>query len=122
MSRNTPRPGGNTLLFLTCVLAVPTVSHLLYGTPSTNDLPTIAPYLFAGAALGLAHLILRPLLRLITAPLGCMTFGLSGTVIDVALIYLSARLIPDFHMPGFAYALVTAIFINLISLLVGARK
>ena len=122
MSRNTPRPGGNTLLFLTCVLAVPTVSHLLYGTPSTNDLPTIMPYLLAGAALGLAHLILRPLLRLITAPLGCMTFGLSGTAIDVALIYLSGRFIPEFHVPNFAYALVTAIFINLISALVGARK
>lgn len=122
MSRNKPRSGGNTLLFLTCVLAVPTVSHLLYGTPSTNEPSALMPYLLAGAALGLAHLILRPLLRLITAPLGCMTFGLSGTVIDVMLIYLSGRFIPDFHMPGFAYALVTAIFINLIALLVGARK
>jgi len=122
MSRNNPRAGGGTLLFLTCVLAVPTVSHLLYGTPHTNELSTLAPYLLAGAALGLAHILLRPLLRLITAPLGCMTFGLSGTIIDVLLIYLSGRFIPDFHVPNFAYALVTAIFINFIAALVGARK
>lgn len=121
MSKNKSRPRG-TLVFLTCVLAVPTVSLLLYGFPATSDIEALAPYLFTGAILGLAHLILRPLLRLITAPLGCLTFGLSGTAIDVALIYLSDRFIAEFHVPNFAYALVTAIFINTIATLAGARK
>jgi len=122
MSRNNRSRPCSTLVFCTCLLAVPTVSHLLYGIPATNDPEIILPYLLTGAILGLAHLILRPLLRLITAPLGCLTFGLSGTAVDVLLIYLSGRLIPEFHVPNFAYALVTAIFINAIAALVGARK
>ena len=55
---------------------------------------------------------LRPVLRLLSAPLGCLTLGLSGTVIDVALIYLSARLFPAFQVPSLLYACLTALLIN----------
>ena len=81
-----------------------------------------APYLIVGAALGVAHLILRPLLRLITAPLGCLTFGLSGTVIDVGLIYLSARVLPTFQVPSLIYALLTAILINAVCAILTGRS
>lgn len=121
MSKNRKKPRG-TLVFLTCLLAVPTVSHLLYGIPGKLDAEAILPYLLPGVLLGIAHLILRPLLRLITAPLGCLTFGLSGMVIDVGLIYLCAHFIADFHVPSPAYALITALFINTIAAIVGGRK
>ena len=75
-----------------------------------------------GAVLGAAHLILRPLLRLLTAPLGCLTLGLSGTCIDVALIYLSAHLSHSLPAPSFLYAILTALLINAITAFVGARR
>ena len=116
---NTPH---RTLVFLTCLLAVPTVSYLIYGVPNLSDIMAMRPYLAVGAVLGLAHLLLRPILRLITAPLGCLTFGLSGTAIDVILIYLSARVVPGFPVPEFLCAFLTALLVNAISTLVGRRK
>jgi putative membrane protein len=111
-----------TLVFLTCVLSVPTVACLMYGTPARADFNTFAPLLSCGCVLGLAHLLLRPLLRIITAPLGCLTLGLSGTMIDIALIYLSARFVRGFQVPGFVYALLTALLINAVACFVGGRR
>ena len=114
-------PPRRTLVFLTCLLAVPTVSHLMYGAPDMSDMAAMRPYLIVGAALGLSHLILRPILRLITAPLGCLTLGLSGTAIDLGLIYLSVRVVPDFPAPEFLCALLTALLVNAISAAVAKR-
>lgn len=115
-------PSRWALVFLTCVLAVPTVACMMYGTPDTIDLPTFAPLLAAGTLLGLAHIFLRPLLRLVTAPLGCLTLGLSGTAIDVALIYVCAYFVQGFYVPGFLYALLTALLINAVCAFVGGRR
>ena len=121
MRRKVKKPRA-TLIFCTCVLAVPTIACIMYGMPADADLATFAPLLATGAVLGLAHLLLRPLLRIITAPLGCLTLGLSGTAIDIGLIYLSARFVQGFYVPGFLYALLTAMLINAVTAFVGARK
>ena len=121
MRRNSKAPRG-TLIFCSCVLAGPTVYCILNGWPERLDLNAFAPLLATGAVLGVAHLILRPLLRIITAPLGCLTLGLSGTAIDVALIYLSARFVQGFHVPDLLYALLTALLINAVTAFVGARR
>lgn len=121
MRRNAKSPR-HALIFLTCVLAVPTVSSILYGAPESAELQSYAPLLAVGAVLGAAHLLLRPLLRIITAPLGCLTLGLSGTVIDVALIYLSAALVRELPAPDLLCALLTALLINTITAFVGARR
>ena len=111
-----------TLVFLTCLLAVPTVSYLIYGAPDMADIAAMRPYLMVGAALGVLHLILRPILRLITAPLGCMTLGLSGTAIDIGLIYLSARIVPEYPAPELLCAILTALLINAIAAIVSGRR
>ena len=124
MRRSSARPSRSIVVMLTCILAAPTVACIMQFISIHNqaDLKLAVPYLIVGAALGVAHLILRPLLRLITAPLGCLTFGLSGTVIDVGLIYLSARVLPTFQVPSLLYALLTAILINGICAFAGGRR
>lgn len=121
MARNTNKPR-RTLIFLTCVLAVPTVAAIMYGLPERMDMAALSPFLTMGAVLGVFHLILRPLLRMIAAPLGCITLGLAGTAIDVGLIYLADRFVQGFHVPDFLYALLTALVINFIAAYVGARR
>lgn len=121
MRRNNRTPR-KLLIFLTCLLSVPTVATIMYGTPENADLNSYAPLLTMGAALGIVHLVLRPLLRIITAPLGCLTLGLSGTAIDVALIYLADRFVKGFNVPGFLFALLTALLINAVTAFVGARR
>ena len=124
MRRSSARPSRSVVVMLTCVLAAPTVACIMELLTIRNqaELRLATPYLIVGAALGVAHLILRPLLRLITAPLGCLTFGLSGTVIDVGLIYLSARVLPTFQVPSLLYALLTAILINAICAILTGRS
>ena len=124
MRKSSARPSRSIVVMLTCILAVPTVACIMQflSIHDQADLKLAVPYFIVGAALGVAHLILRPLLRLITAPLGCLTFGLSGTVIDVGLIYLSARVLPTFQVPSLLYALLTAILINAVCAILTGRS
>ena len=47
-------------------------------------------YLIAGILLGLLHLILRPILKLVAFPLIILTLGLFNLVISALLIYIVA--------------------------------
>lgn len=106
--------GGGFVVLFACVLAVPTVAVIMGELPRTQNWEVYLPCLAAGAVLGAAQLVLRPLLRLITLPLGCLTLGLSGTLIDVGLIYLSAALVDGFAVPSLLYALLTAALVNVV--------
>lgn len=113
------KKGGAFIVLLTCILAVPTVACLMNELSWDFRPDSWMPWLAVGAILGLIHMILRPILRLITLPLGCLTFGLSGTVIDVALIYLSGNFVRGFELPGLLYAVLTALVINVVSSMAG---
>ena len=109
-------------VFLSCVLAVPTIYYIMY-RPVTHDWRDWLPLLRMGALLGIAQLILRPLLRLVTAPLGCLTLGLSGTVIDVGLIYLCAHYTSGLtRAPELLYAVLTALAVNFVCAVVAKRR
>lgn len=124
MSKNRDSHRGSPwlLILLTCLLAVPTVGELMGFYPSGWDLEAMRPALLTGAALGVAHILLRPVLRLLFAPLGCLTLGLFGLVIDLGLIYLSAQLVEGFEVPSFLYALLTALLINAVCAIAAGRR
>ncbi len=116
------------LTFLCCVLAIPTCG-VLVGTLTIPEglaieplIELLRPWIAVGTLLGLARLILRPVLRLLFAPLGCLTFGLFGFAIDVGLIYACAYLVNGFAMPTLLYAVLTAIFINIVSAVAGEYR
>ena len=114
------------LVFLCCVLAVPTCGVLvgdlvLPGAWTEATLSLLCPWLTVGVLLGAAHLLVRPILRLLSAPIGCLTLGLFGLVIDVALIYVCAHFVEGFAVSGLLYAVLTAILINTICSIVGSR-
>lgn len=116
------RTGRWTIVFLCCTLAVPTVAAMMGMYAGVPTLEQLTPALATGALLGLAHLLLRPALRLIAAPLGCLTLGLFGFVIDVALIYACDRLVDGFEVPGLLYAALTAFLINAVCAVAAGRK
>ena len=116
------RGGRHTIVFLCCTLAVPTVAAMagVYGAAPT--LEQLQPALVTGALLGVAHLLLRPLLRLLSLPLGCLTLGLFGLVIDVGLLYGCDYLVEGFALPGPLYAVLTAVLINAICAVAAGRR
>lgn len=107
--------GGAFIVLLTCIFAVPTVACLMNELSWDFNPDSWMPWLTVGAILGLIHIILRPILHLVTLPLGCLTFGLSGTIIDVVLIYLSGNFVRGFELPGLLYAVLTAVVINVVN-------
>ena len=121
MKRNR-RPSRWWLVLLCCILAVPTVGQLMGLYPANANRDALKPALLVGALLGACHLLLRPVLRVLFAPVGCLTLGLFGLVIDIALIYFSASFVEGFYVPGFPYALLTALLINAICAVAAGRR
>ena len=105
-------------VFFCCLLAIPTCVYgfgLLYA-----EEPYFA--VAAGALLGCAHLVLRPLLRFVTRPIGCLTFGLSTFAIDVGLIYGCAYFLDGFAVPKLLDAVLAAILVNAACWIVWRRQ
>ncbi len=114
------------LVFLCCVLAVPTCGVMvgdltLPAQWSEATLALLRPWLLVGTLLGIAHLLVRPILRILSAPIGCLTLGLFGLVIDVALIYICGHFVEGFAVSGLLYAILTAVLINAVCAIVGSR-
>ena len=109
------RPGGIAVTFLCCVLGVPTCAKLIPGIAAAD----VMAGLQAGVLLGVAYLLLRPLVKLVSMPLGCLTLGLSNFLIDVGLLYGCAYLIEGFSVESVISAIGTALLINGISAIAG---
>ena len=112
------RKGGSIwLTFLACMLSMPTAVALLPGIVAQPSQQAV----LAGALLGFAHILLRPVLRLISAPIGCLTLGLSGIVIDVALIFGCGYFVSGFAVNDWTHAVLAAILVNFLCLFAGRR-
>ena len=112
------RPGGIAVTFLCCVLGVPTCAKMLPGIVAADVMASLQ----AGVLLGVAYLLLRPGLKLLTLPIGCLTLGLTNFAIDVGLLYGCAYLIEGFSVESVISAIGTALLINGISAIAGGFK
>ncbi len=103
----------SSLTFLVPILAILLFTQLLEGYSATS----VWAALIAGVVLGGAYLLLRPLLRLLTLPMGCATLGLFFFVVDALLIMLCSALVPGFSVASFGWAILGAILISLLTAL-----
>jgi putative membrane protein len=74
-------------------------------------------WFFAVIIMALVNALIRPVARLLTAPLNCLTFGLMGVVVNAVMFWLVPVLADVAGMPVFTVTLLGAL---LGSLLVGA--
>ena len=107
-----------TVTFLACVLMAYGCTMILDGVHAASA----EDALFAGAVLGLAYLIIRPVLRLLTLPIGCLTLGLSNFVIDTALLMICDGWIEGFAIDGIGWAAAAALCVNAVVLIAGGWK
>lgn len=63
--------------------------------------------------LWLVNFTLRPILKILTLPIGCITLGLSGILINALMVYLSVKLIPGVEFVGFWPYFVAALLTSL---------
>lgn len=79
----------------------------------------VGDYLIAGAVLGLANAVLRPLLLFFTLPLNILTFGLFTFVINALVLQLVAAY-TQLETGGFFPALLASVLLSLASGLIGS--
>ena len=107
-----------TIVFLCCVLAMPTCVKMLTGFHSDSLQISVC----MGVLLGAAHLLLRPVIRLLTAPIGCLTLGLIQPVIDIILIYGCDKMIDGFSVTDPLHALLAVVLINAVTFIAAGRR
>lgn len=79
---------GYALAAIIAALATATLSARMFSYDSVESV------MIFGAAMGVINSFIRPLVRMISAPLTCLTFGLFAFVVNAAMFYLGAYLIP----------------------------
>src|SRR3989338_10662888 len=82
---------------LTNGLAIFLADYLLPGLVFTGNVLTL---LLAGLILGLINFFLRPILKLISAPLIALTLGLFIIVINMGLLWLLEYLVSELTITG----------------------
>lgn len=82
---------------LTNSVAIFLASYLLSGFIFKGNLLTL---LIAGAVLGLINFFVKPIIKLITAPLIIFSLGLFILLINMFLLWLAEYLIPDLNIIG----------------------
>ncbi|MDO4547781.1 MAG: phage holin family protein [Clostridia bacterium] len=106
------------LAFLSCIMSTPLAVTMLDGVHAEP----LSEAFMAGIVLGVFYLILRPVLRLLTFPIGCLTLGLSGFIIDCALVMALGYFVPGFHVDGFIWAALLAAIVDALCIVTGGTK
>lgn len=104
-------------------LAILIAARLIPGFVFSGDILNL---LIAGAVIGLINSIVKPVLQILSFPIIFLTLGLFNLLINIFLLFLAARFLPDLHIQTFWAAFWGVIIISftnyLISYLSKPRK
>jgi putative membrane protein len=91
------------------------VSHLVAGF----QVGSVVSALIAVVVIGLFNATLGLLLKIITLPLGILTFGIFFLVINAVILWFSSRFVPGFSVTSFKAAFLGALALAILHLLFG---
>src|SRR5262249_18441008 len=78
------------------------------------------PAIIGALVLGLIDALLRPVMVILTLPLTLLTFGLFLLVINAAMLWLMAALVPGVRVQGFTPALLGSLLLTLLTVVVAS--
>lgn len=93
-------------------LALFLLAKYLPGFALAGDMRSLA---IAALTVTAVHLVLRPVLRLISLPFLILTLGLFNIVINLVLLYAADRLSAAFEVEGFLAYLVASAILGIIN-------
>jgi putative membrane protein len=99
----------NIMRLIACGLAL-WITTLIFKDSTFGTFYNLAA---ASVVLWLVNFTLRPILKILTLPIGCITLGLSGILINALMVYLSVKLIPGVEFVGFWPYFVAALLTSL---------
>jgi putative membrane protein len=96
-------------------LALLVVSHFVEGF----DVSNVVSAFIAVVVIGLLNATLGLFLKIITLPLGILTFGLFFLVINAVILWFSSKFVPGFAVTTFKAAFLGALALAVLHLLFG---
>ncbi|HEV3181434.1 MAG TPA: phage holin family protein [Steroidobacteraceae bacterium] len=72
---------------------------------------SVGTLILAGLLLGVVNAIVRPIAFILTLPITILTLGLFLLVLNAAMVWLVAAILPGFHAPWFMPAFLTSIIV-----------
>lgn len=100
------------LRWLVGALALLLIAYLLPGIAVANLFPVAA---VAALVLGLINAFIRPVVKLLTLPLTCLTLGLFSLVINAVLFWAVSELVDGFVVEGAITALLGSALYGLVT-------
>lgn len=74
-----------------------------------------ASFLIGGAVLAFIGMVIRPIVRVVTAPIVWLTLGLFNLVINVGLLYVADLVLPQVEIHGLETLFIASIVIALVN-------
>jgi putative membrane protein len=99
-------------------LSVFLADYLLAGIKVSSFIQAI----MVGIILGIVNTIIRPIILFFTLPLNLVTFGLFTFVVNALMVLLVAKVVPDFYVANFWWALAFSVVVSLISTFLSGLK
>jgi len=97
--------------WLVFTLAILITAYLLPGV----EVNTFFTAFVTALVLGLVNTFIKPIIVILTLPLNILSLGLFTLVINALLIMLVGRIVPDFFVDGFLWALLFSIILTIIN-------
>jgi putative membrane protein len=93
---------------------------IAYAAPRIGVLPGFKMEGFVTAIVAVAiiavlNLTVKPILKILTLPVTCLTFGLFALVINAIVMLLASELVTGFEVGGFVNALMASIIYAILS-------
>ncbi len=104
---------------LTNAVAIFLAAYLLPGFIFEGDILTLA---IAGLILGLINFFIKPLLRLVSAPLIALSFGLFAVAINMGLLWLLEYLVSELTIEGFWTYLWGSLILSAVNIVFGTAR
>lgn len=104
---------------LTNAVAIYIATRLVPGF-NFSDQENLAPLLTAGFILGLINFFIKPILKLVSAPIIFLTFGLFTIVINVAMLLLLDYFVAEMNIETLSAAFWGMIVVSAVNIFIGA--
>lgn len=104
------------LQWLIAAIAFLLAAYLLPGF----NVDGLVPALIGAAALGLANMIVKPILLFFSLPITILSLGLFLLVINGLMLWLVAALVPGIAVTHFGWAILAALVISLVNGILGS--
>lgn len=99
------------LRFVVNCVALALVANMNIGIAYTS----VGALVLAVVAIGFVNSVILPILKLITLPLSCLTFGMFGMFLNLAMFYGVGKVVPGFKVEFPMGAILGPFLISVIS-------